>query len=296
MPAIKQTTNYTGYPMQAIDCEFDIDGFRLRGKRWGRRDGLPVLALHGWLDNCASFDFLAPLLPQLDLLCLDLAGQGLSDHRNHRGAYNIWQDVGEVFALADQLGWQEFGLLGHSRGAAIAMLAAGTFPERVSHLAMLDGICPQVDPPENAPLTLAKSIVSLNQQVPRAKRYYSSFEDAVKARENGMLALSHTDARILAERGVGLNSEGYSWLYDSKLLAGSELRLSLPQVEAFVARIQAPMLLILAENSFMQDLQELQTWLRRHSEIPQIRVPGDHHCHMSGQAQRIARELNHFLA
>ncbi len=281
--------------MQAVDCEFDIDDFCLRGKRWGSPDGLPVLALHGWLDNCASFDFLAPLLPQLDLLCLDLAGQGLSDHRNHRGAYNIWQDVGEIFALADQLRWQRFGLLGHSRGAAIAMLAAGTFPERVSHLAMLDGISPQVDPPEKAPLTLAESITSLNQQSPRAKRYYPSFEEAVKAREKGIFTLSHTDAQTLASRGVGQSSEGYSWLYDSKLLAGSELRLSLPQVEAFVARIRAPMLLILAENSFMQDYQELQAWLQQHPEIPQVRVPGDHHCHMSGQAQRVARELNQFL-
>ena len=281
--------------MQAVDCEFDIGGFCLRGKRWGKAGGLPVLALHGWLDNCGSFDFLAPLLPQLDLICVDLAGQGLSDHRNHRGAYNIWQDVGEIFALADQLGWQEFGLLGHSRGAAIAMLAAGTFPERISHLAMLDGICPQVEQPEKAPVTLAASIASLNQQLPRPKRYYASFDEAVKAREKGMFALTHTDALALAERGVGHCTEGYSWLYDSKLLAGSELRLSLAQVEAFIARVQARMLLVLAEDSFLNDLKELQTWLQRHPEIPQHRVPGDHHCHMSSQAPLITEELNRFL-
>ncbi len=282
--------------MQTNDCEFDIGGFRLRGKRWGRIGGRPVLALHGWLDNCGSFDFLAPLMPELDLVCLDLAGHGLSDHRNHQGAYNIWQDIGEIFAVADQLGWQQFSLLGHSRGAAIAMLAAGTFPDRITHLGMLDGICPQVGDPRDTPATLAASILGISQQLERKKRFYPTFVDAVKARENGMISLCHTDALALAERGVAQTEDGYTWLYDNKLLAPSELRMSIEQVDAFVNRIQARRLLILAADSFLLDMKDLVAWLQSHPEIPQVRVPGDHHCHMSAQSELVSHELNRFFA
>lgn len=276
----------------AIDCDFDIGGFVLRGKRWGNPGNLPVLALHGWLDNCASFDFLAPRMPQLDLICLDLAGHGLSDHRNHRGAYNIWQDVGEIFAVADQLGWQQFGLLGHSRGAVIATLAAGTFPERITHLGLLEGIYPHREREESAPATLAKSIADINRQYQRSRRHYPSFEEAIKAREQGMLPLSHKDARVLAKRGVKQSDKGYCWLYDNKLVAGSELRLATEQIDAFVDNIAAATLLVLAEHSFLVGMADFQQWLARHPRIVRAHVPGDHHCHMSQQAQRVADELN----
>lgn len=274
------------------DCNFDIGGFVLRGKRWGSPSGPPVLALHGWLDNCASFDFLAPLMPQLNLVCLDLAGHGLSDHRNHRGAYNIWQDVGEVFAVADQLGWQQFSLLGHSRGAVIATLAAGTFPERILHLGLLEGIYPHLTKEMSAPATLAQSIVDINRQYQRSRRHYPSFAEAVKARENGMFALSQTDAQALAERGVKKTDQGYCWLYDTKLVAGSEVRLAAEQIDAFVDNITAATLLVLADDSFLVELAEFQQWLACHPTIPRAQVPGDHHCHMSQQAQRVADELN----
>lgn len=116
-----------------------------RGKRWGRRDGLPVFALHGWLDNCASFDLIAPHLNNVDLIALDLAGHGKTDHRRHAGAYNIWLDIQEIIAIANQLGWEKFALIGHSRGAMISTMIAGTFPERVSHLALIEAFVPQHD-------------------------------------------------------------------------------------------------------------------------------------------------------
>ena len=58
-----------------------IPGFTIAAREWGAADGIPVLAVHGWLDNASSFQFLAPLLPQAHIVAVDLPGCGLSSHR-----------------------------------------------------------------------------------------------------------------------------------------------------------------------------------------------------------------------
>lgn len=41
---------------------------QIRGKAWGPDHGRPVLCLHGWADNCGTFNTLIPLLPKGTLL------------------------------------------------------------------------------------------------------------------------------------------------------------------------------------------------------------------------------------
>ncbi len=36
----------------------------MRGQVWGPSNGRPVLCLHGWADNCGTFNTLIPLLPK----------------------------------------------------------------------------------------------------------------------------------------------------------------------------------------------------------------------------------------
>jgi len=46
----------------------------------------PVLALHGWLDNAASFIPLAQHLNETNLIALDFPGHGKSEHRTGANA------------------------------------------------------------------------------------------------------------------------------------------------------------------------------------------------------------------
>lgn len=44
-------------------------------KVWGSENDNPILALHGWQDNCGTFDRLIPLLPpDFYVVCLDFCG------------------------------------------------------------------------------------------------------------------------------------------------------------------------------------------------------------------------------
>ena len=54
----------------------------LTGQEWGSSTGEPWIALHGWLDNCGSFETLAPFFAKNDkrFLAIDLPGHGFSSH------------------------------------------------------------------------------------------------------------------------------------------------------------------------------------------------------------------------
>ncbi|MEZ5601350.1 MAG: alpha/beta fold hydrolase [Candidatus Competibacteraceae bacterium] len=96
------------------ELELQTPYLRLAARAWGPLDGVPVLALHGWLDNAASFDALAPLLPNTRLVALDLTGHGRSEHRPAGVHYHFVDFIPDVVAAADALGWNRFALLGHS--------------------------------------------------------------------------------------------------------------------------------------------------------------------------------------
>ncbi len=282
--------------MQAREEVFTVGGLRLSAKRWGSPGGLPVLALHGWLDNAASFDFMAPHLPGYDLVCLDCAGHGKSQHRGLLGAYNIWQDVAELFAVADALGWESFALVGHSRGAAISFLAAGTFPQRISHLVMLEGGYPRVAVAEQAPILLAESIRAVRLATVRPRQYYRTFDQAVTARARGIVPIDERDAEVLARHGVQETEQGFFWSYDARLIAGSELRLSAEQVEAFRQRVTARTLLVAAEQGFLVDEPKVQDWLTRSVAWTCQWLPGNHHFHMHTQCVAVATAIDRHFA
>lgn len=50
------------------DLRVEVSWGEIRGTVWGPDQGRPVLCLHGWADNCGSFNTLIPLLPQGELL------------------------------------------------------------------------------------------------------------------------------------------------------------------------------------------------------------------------------------
>lgn len=276
------------------DIVFEVAGLTLRGKRWGTPGLCPVLALHGWLDNCASFDFLAPQLTGVDLIALDLPGHGRSDHRPGLGAYNIWQDLGELLMIAEQLGWRRFGMLGHSRGAMIATLLTATFPEKITHLGLIESLLPPPVEAAEAPAQLASAITGLQTLWQRPRHYYKDFEAAVAARSQGIVPLPMADAQVLAARGVSSDEQGYYWGNDAKVMAPSEVKFTLDQLRGFLDCIAIPVQLVVAEQGLMAKSSLLSGLLDDYPNIHTHRLPGEHHLHMSPQATTIAKLLNSY--
>ncbi|MGH8491823.1 MAG: alpha/beta fold hydrolase [Moraxellaceae bacterium] len=282
--------------MTVTEREFLIKGRRIAARCWHDASLPPLLALHGWQDNAATFDRLAPLLSGFHIVAMDFAGHGFSDWRADGMRYHTLDHVDDVLGVVNALGWEQFRLLGHSMGAGIGVLLAGAMPERVTQLALLDGLGPYPGEPEEAPSILRDALLEWSEYFPREERVFDSVEAAVITRRRGFTPLSHEAAAILCTRSLREVDGGYSWTTDRRVRQHSSLRMSETQVRAFLQAIEAEVLLVRAEKAFpgAEDM-----FASRWTAVPQGRVqvlPGGHHLHLDECPEQVAELLTEFFA
>lgn len=278
------------------EVRLSLPHIELAAHLYGPEDGVPVLALHGWLDNAASFTRLAPKLSGLRIVAVDFAGHGHSDHRPLGAGYALWDYAYDVLQVAEQFGWQRFAILGHSMGAITAVLLAAAMPERISRLALIDGLVPYTGEAEQAPAKLGEALRARLALDGKRKPVYNEVARAVQARMKGVGAVSHEAAELLAQRGLMPVPGGYTWRTDSALTLASPLRLSWAHAQAFVRALQCPVSLVLAEQGMMQGQPAIQA-LVEDCGFAVHHLPGGHHLHLDDEAGavRVADCFNPFL-
>ncbi|OOY24589.1 alpha/beta hydrolase [Thioclava sediminum] len=282
----------------ARECHWDVDGLRIAGLAWGPEDGLPVLALHGWMDHAGSFAALAPQLEGCHVVALDLSGQGLSGHRAAHASYNIWDDLPQILRVLDALGWEECVLLGHSRGANISALLAAAMPERVRGFIALDSLAPE-PVARDFVTTLRAYLTEVPTQAARPPRRFPTREDYI-ARRAGQ-ANARAVAEALAERALEEGPEGWHLRGDRRLFASSAVKLDRDDVEAVLRAIRAPVLNIWAGDGIRAQREgtaELARWGGELiADYESIEIAGDHHFHLDPKAaEQIAEAVKDWLA
>ena len=271
------------------------DGLTYAGIEWGEPDGYPIVALHGWLDNALSFSVLAPFLSEYRLIALDLSGQGLSDHRSSDATYHIWDDVPQLLTVVATLGLDQLAVLGHSRGAAIAVLLATALEDRCSQLVLLDGMLPRPTPDESAVEQFLQSQRDHRGLPKHQPRLFDDVEGFVNARVR--LGFSEGSARLLAPRALRETEDGWALVHDPRLNHASAVKLSPGMCSAFYSAVTKPTLALVAEEG-LRLRGGLEASLAAVSEIANCRVvtvPGSHHTHMEGGAQQIAVQIATFI-
>lgn len=277
----------------AQELSWEVNGLQLAGLSWGDPGGKPLLALHGWLDNAASFSLLAPLLDSHHVVAVDLTGHGRSDHRSADAAYQIWDDLPELLGVLDALGWQRFSLLGHSRGAIISCLLAASFPERVEHLVLLDGVSPGPVQEGEFATQLRKHIDEKRAWLGRSNRVYPDIASAVASRAGEDLPAAA--ARLLVERNLRPCDGGYSWTTDLRLRGASAVKLTAGQIRAVLEALSMPTLLVLAQGGFGRQPDIAMPAREFIRELEVDMVPGGHHCHMGAGVDTLAQRIHRFL-
>lgn len=252
-----------------------------------RRDGSAhaprVLALHGWLDNAASFVPLAAHLPACTLVALDLPGHGLSAHLPASADYTLVAAARAAFAAADALGWNRFVLLGHSLGGATATVMTAAQPLRVDRLLLIEALGGLSEAEDRTAARLRESF-DANARARPALRVFADLEVAMRARvqANGMAAAS---ARLLVERGLRRVEGGHAWSSDPRLTRPTAVRMGEAQTRDLIASIRCPVHLVAADPAppyFTPALRDARAALLHDGHVTVL--PGGHHLHMDDPA------------
>lgn len=106
------------------------DGRTIAYAEWGVRDGRPLFVLHG----CPGSRYLRHIggvyeRHQVRAITYDVPGYGLS---TRRPGHRVVDAADDVALIADQLGIDEFAVLGISAGGPRALGVAARLPERVT--------------------------------------------------------------------------------------------------------------------------------------------------------------------
>jgi pimeloyl-ACP methyl ester carboxylesterase len=131
-----------GEPLRTFETP---DGRTLAFAVWGDPDGFPILALHGTpgcrLGRWAREDLYAEL--GVCYVTHDRAGYGKSDRNHGRRVVDV---VADVRALADELGFDQFGATGGSGGGPHVLACAALLPDRIVRAICEVGVAPLGSP------------------------------------------------------------------------------------------------------------------------------------------------------
>ena len=262
----------------AIDTPFGP----LTGLRGGA--GTPVLALHGWLDNAASWVPLAARLQGIDLVALDLPGHGRSAHLPPGAEYSLAGTVHTVLDAADALGWSRFAVLGHSMGAAIGSILSAAAPERVARFLAIEALGALADREDHTAERLREAVAARRALAGKSLRVFPDLDTAIRARMQAN-ALSEPVARLLVERGTRAVPGGFVWSSDPRLTISTAVRMTEGQVRDLVSHIDCPARVLYADPAppYFPDALRRE----RAAQLPdgEVRLlAGGHHLHMEDPA------------
>lgn len=277
------------------ETRIDIPLGQIHALRGGCEGAPKVLALHGWLDNAASFVPLAAHLDDIVLVALDLPGHGRSAHLPVGAHYTFEVAVHHALDVADALGWKSFRLLGHSMGAGIASLVAASAPERVEKLVCIEALGGLSDTPDNTAKRMREAIAASRKLGDKPLRVFESPEPAIHARMRAN-HMSESVARLIVERGIRQADGGWEWSSDQRLTVPTFMRPIDAQIENLVAGIECPTRVIFADPAqpyLPDDIRRRYAACLPNGEL--FVMPGTHHLHME-TPEKVAAVVGEFLA
>jgi len=114
----------------------EVEQGRFRYLEWGHDHTETILFLHGFNQTSFSWDEVAQLAKnEFRLIAFDMRGHGDS-MRDPNGDYSLETMVIDIFQLVENLQINKFHLCGLSMGAAVSLLFAATYPEKLKTLTL----------------------------------------------------------------------------------------------------------------------------------------------------------------
>jgi pimeloyl-ACP methyl ester carboxylesterase len=233
----------------------DSQGLSIHCLEWGKPAGEPIVLVHGFLDQAHSWTVFVDALVNrtsqpLWIIAPDCRGHGDSGWVGAGGYYHFPDYVYDLDRVIAAAGVKRFHLIGHSMGGTISFLYAGTFPERLSKLVLIEGVGPLGMNFSDAPLKMAGWIGELHQRGRNHFREYTSVEAGAHQLRQTNPRLKKEFAVDLARAGMKQNDNGkWVWKFDPLHRTASPQPFYTAQALEFFRRIACPVLIVDGQES-----------------------------------------------
>lgn len=233
----------------------DSQGLALHYLEWGEPVGEPIVLVHGFLDQAHSWQFFVDALVKrsrrpLCLVAPDCRGHGDSGWVGAGGYYHFPDYVYDLDCVITAMDLTRFHLIGHSMGGTISFLYAGTFPERLSKLVLIEGVGPPGMDFTDAPPRMAGWIREMRDRGRSHFREYSSLAAGANQLQQTNPRLKKEFAFDLARAGMKQNEKGkWVWKFDPLHRTASPQPFYAAQALEFFRRIACPVLIVDGKES-----------------------------------------------
>ena len=242
----------------------EANGLRHNVLEWDQAGAeTTVVLLHGFLDLAWSFEHVAlKLAPRYHVIAPDFRGHGDTDWVGAGGYYYFPDYTADLARVLPPLTRKRVYVVGHSMGGIVATQYAGTFPQQVQKLALLEGTGPPGGKLADAPARMLKHIETVDEVRAKEIRPLASLDAATERLRQIYQRLDPAWAARLAEKATKPAPNGPPgsrlWKHDPLHRTRSPLVFMLPMIEAFIRRITCPVLLVNAADSkftFLHDAE-----------------------------------------
>ena len=241
MPSQKNPTSHSYFSQR----------LRLHYLDWGNDAAPDLLLVHGVHDHCHSWDWLAQSLREhFHVVAPDLRGHGDSEW-SLGSPYSYLEYVQDIAQLVQQRRLAPVTIVSHSLGGTIAAVYAGTFPEAVARLVIIEGVGLYPRDAEQPEARLKYWIDANRSLAARVPRRYRTLEDAYQRMQDTNPHLSPDQARHLTIHGSNQNEDGtYTWKFDNYTRAPRPYDIPNADMAALWRRISCPVLIINSRQGY----------------------------------------------
>ena len=249
-----------------------VNGLPLRYLDWGNDAAPPLVCVHGYTSSAEAFNgFARHFRDRFHIVALDVRGHGDSAW-SPDGAYAYRDQAADLAAIADQLGLDQFILLGTSMGGLIAMTYAMDHAKRLRAL-LLNDIGPSVE----------SGNMRITQMVGSRPETFPSLDAAMAYRREAsaiVAARNPADQRELALGVLKPRPDGsWGWKMDHAYISqrierGPPAR---PDLWPTLAQLACPTLVIWGTTSDVLSEAQVQRMIETLPKGELLSVPGVAH-------------------
>lgn len=271
------------------EIEIPVPWGKVAGKLWGSQDKQPILAMHGWQDNAASFDNIAPLImKKTPVLAIDLPGHGLSSWIPPGFMYNELIYFLLIKGIKQHFGWEKIKTMVHSLSAMTVYWYAATFPMEMQYVIGLDIFkFPSVGTTMHTTI-FGKAVDAFFKIDGSNIQHKYKQSELIKKAAEGFFKMDESIFKILMTRGTTQKEDGmYVVNRDPRVrVAPVHSMFSQEQLEEFAKLIKCPYLIIKGDDKFYPEKKEnfyraLEILKAANDKVQYETISATHHLHLS---------------